>query len=125
MGTERGRIDARFERLLEQEKIAFLMAGKPLVASRQQGVYVIRDLRETVLHVGRTLRSENGLYQRLYDHLYGRSSFVFAYFGGDGAKLRGTHTYQVLPEANARMRALLEAHSISQLCPKHLGTGEE
>jgi hypothetical protein len=125
MGRERSQIDARFKQLLKQAQIAFPAARESLVAPVGQGVYVIRDSRGTVLHVGRTLRRKGGLYSRLYDHLYGKSSFVFQYpkFQGDGSKLRVTHTYQTLSEPNDRMRVLLEAHAVSQLCPKHLGTG--
>ena len=123
MGRERSQIAARFKQLLKQDKIAFPAARESMVAPAGQGVYVIRDRREKVLHVGRTLRGKGGLHQRLYDHIYGRSSFVYQHLDGHGAKLRGTCTYQVLAEPNERLRALLEAHAISQLCPAHLGTG--
>ena len=79
---------------------------------------------KTVLHVGRTLRGEGGLRQRLNNHLHGRSSFTKKFYKGRGRNLRSGHTYQFLVVEDARRRALLEAYAIGRLCPKHLGLGE-
>jgi hypothetical protein len=125
MKHEHSQVAARFKMLMKQEQIVFPAARESPAAPKGQGVYVIRDQRKMVLHVGRTLRGKRGLHQRLYDHLCGRSSFVFKHFRGDGAKLRGVCTYQFLVEPNDRVRGLLEAHAISHLCPMHFGTGNK
>ena len=94
------------------------------MAPPEPGVYVIRK-SDAVLHVGRTLRGKNGLYQRLKNHLHGSSSFTHEYLKGKEVVLRdGKHTYQFLVVKNTRTRALLEAYAIGVLCPKHIGLGE-
>lgn len=113
-----------YSRLLAAEPIAFPLAGEGLEAPSAHGVYVIRSPRGTVLHVGRTVRGRHGLRQRLNNHLHGASSFAKQHFQGKGSKLRGTHTFAFVKISNARMRALLEAYAVGNLCPRHLGLGE-
>lgn len=88
-----------------------------------QGVYIIRRNNNLVLHVGRTLRGKNGLWQRLTNHLHGSSSFTKTYFKGKGDKLRGRCTYQFLEVPDEKKRAYVEGLAIGTLCPKHIGTG--
>jgi hypothetical protein len=113
-----------FEKLCTQPERLFPQKRRPLDVPSKHGVYIIRK-GETVLHIGRTLRGKNGLYQRLKNHLHGSSSFTAEYLKGKGATLRdGQHTYQFLELEDSRKRALLEAYAIGTLCPKHLGLGE-
>ncbi len=87
-------------------------------------MYIIRK-GETVLHVGRTLRGQDGLHQRLKNHLHGSSSFTREYLKGKGATLRESgYVYQFLELEDSRKRALLEAYAIGTLCPEHLGLGQ-
>lgn len=113
-----------FEKLCNQPRRFFPQQRQRLDAPSKQGVYIIRK-EEAVLHVGRTLRGKNGLYQRLTNHLHGSSSFTNEYLKGVGTILRkGKYTYQYLELADSRKRALLEAYAIGTLCPEHIGLGE-
>jgi hypothetical protein len=69
------------------------------------------------------VRGHNGLRQRLQNHLQGQSSFVRAHFRGNGGRLRGKCTFQVLVVPRDRPRALLEYAATVWHCPKHLGLG--
>jgi len=121
---EREEIETLFERLNEQKEYPFPKAGVPLVVSDKPGVYVIRDEARKVVHVGRTVRGRGGLKQRLNNHLRGQSSFVKdSHLNGDGSRLRGVYTFQVLSVDDSRQRALLECLAIARLCPEHLGLG--
>jgi len=118
-----------FSKLVKQEKNEFPQKRQQLKAPKEHGVYVIRK-EETVLHVGRTLRGKNGIYQRLKNHLGGASSFTKQYLEGNGATLRTNgYTYQCLvikdrkDQKGLRKRALLEAYAVGTLSPKHLGLG--
>lgn len=96
---------------------------KPEV-KKKQGVYVIYNSKDRVVHVGRTYRGREGLFQRLRDHLHGSSSFTNRYLNGDGDKLRKGYTFRYLVVSSARKRALLEAYATAYLCPLHLGLGK-
>jgi len=121
--TESSRVQKLLGDLRGQKPVPFPQRRGTLEAPTEQGVYVIR-WRETVLHVGRTPRAENGLRQRLKDHLYGKSSFTKKYLAGNGARLRRKgYTYQYLVVRRCRWRALLEAYAVGMLCPKHIGLG--
>jgi hypothetical protein len=87
------------------------------------GVYLIYDRKGQIVHVGQTPRGKAGIRQRLFNHLYGQSSFTEHYLKGDGARLRKGYAFRCLVVRDARLRALLEAHAIGQLCPAHIGTG--
>ncbi len=123
MESEKERVKKNFQALIEQQKYQFPRIRETLEAPLEPGVYIIRK-NENVLHVGRTLRGKNGLYQRLKNHLHGSSSFTNKYFNGNGAMLRKGYTYQYMVIKNPRLRALLEAYAIGVLCPKHIGLGE-
>lgn len=124
MNSESQHIQDLLARLLAQPRRPFPLQRQPLEAPSAPGVYVIRQ-GNIVLHVGRTLRGDGGLRRRLMSHLHGMSSFTRQYLNGHGASLRETgYSYQYLELADPRTRALLEAHAIGTLCPKHLGLGE-
>jgi len=119
--TERENIKNLLSQLNSRLKLPFPPRRQRIDAPRTPGVYVIRNSKGEVLHVGRTLRGKNGLFQRLNDHLRGRSSFVRAQFKGDGDRLREGYTFQYLEVDDDRTRALLEHCAICLYCPKHLG----
>ena len=101
----------------------FPKARGSLKASKNQGVYVIRNPRSRVVHVGRTVRGKAGLHQRLCNHLAAQSSFVQKSLQGKGSKLREGFTYQYIEVSNDRKRALLEHAATAWHCPQHLGVG--
>jgi hypothetical protein len=112
----------QFRLLLRQNKHRFPKLRQTLNSPTEQGVYIIRK-DDTVLHVGRTLRGEKGLQQRLKNHLTGASSFTKQYLKGNGAELRKGYNYQFLIIEDNRLRALVEAYAIGMLCPMHIGLG--
>lgn len=124
MPPELSDVRALYRRLLAAKQIAFPIARERLKAPSAHGVYLIRSPRGTVLHVGRTVRGKHGLRQRLTNHIHGASSFTKQHLQGKGAKLRGTHTFSFVQVSDARLRALLEAYAVGNLCPKHIGLGE-
>ncbi|MHC8508696.1 MAG: GIY-YIG nuclease family protein [Rhodospirillales bacterium] len=103
----------------------FPVKHKTLDVPKEHGVYVIRDKNGAVLHVGRTLRGEGGLHQRLRSHLCGHSSFMGNYEKIDPDKLRKKCRFRYVTVRCPRKRALLEAYTTGHLCPKYIGTGEE
>lgn len=115
-------IKALFKQLQKQKKFPFPAVGNIPDVPETQGVYVIRDSAQRVVHVGRTLRGCAGLRQRLNDHLQGRSSFVRNYLI-DRTLLRNGYTFQYLPVQDNRQRALLENLTTAWHCPAHLGLG--
>ena len=121
--TERHEITRLFRQLCRAPNRPFPKARAKLEAPDTHGVYVIRDPAKRVVHVGRTPRGYKGLNQRLYNHLYGSSSFTYKYLKGDGSELRAGYTFQCLEVRDARKRALLEAYATGWLCPMHLGLG--
>lgn len=124
VNKESREIEELFKKLCNQPIYPFPSQHQKLDAPPKHGVYVIRR-GEIVLHVGRTLRGKNGLYQRLSNHLHGASSFTIKFLNGDGSILRnGKFTHQYLELENPRKRALLEAYAIGMLCPTHIGLGE-
>jgi hypothetical protein len=121
---ELARIKTLYRRLLWRKPLRFPNAGEHLSVTDKHGVYIIYGPRKQVLHVGRTLRGRKGLRQRLNNHLHGSSSFTARYLRGKGSKLRGSHSFAFVEISNARTRALVEAFAVGNLCPKHLGLGE-
>lgn len=109
--------------MLRENAQLFPKSGERLTASTKQGVYIIANGKNTILHVGKTARAKGGIRQRLNNHLHGQSSFTIKYLTGNGSKLRGVCKYKYIEVPNPRLRALLEAYAISNLCPKHLGLG--
>lgn len=120
---ERQRIRKLFAMLDAQPMVRFPIARDRLDAPDAHGVYVIRDAKRQVVHVGRTLRGRAGLRQRLRNHLAAQSSFVLVHLRGDGKKLRDGFTFQYLEVPNDRDRALLEHYATAWHCPIHLGVG--
>jgi hypothetical protein len=122
--SERLEIEKFFAKLRKQPMRQFPKTHQRLDAPRKHGVYVIRK-KTVILHVGRTLRGKDGLYQRLKNHMHGLSSFARKYLKGDGGILRKPqYTYQYHIVEDKRIRALLEAYAIGKLCPRHIGLGE-
>ncbi len=89
----------------------------------RQGVYVILDVKGTVLHVGKTSRAKKGLRQRLSNHLRGQSSFAKKFLKQNGKELREGYVFKYVVVDDPKLRTLLEAYAIGCLCPEHLGTG--
>jgi hypothetical protein len=112
-----------FRDLIAVKKVPFPPARRSLAATSERGVYIIRDPSGAVVHVGRTPRAKDGIRQRLKGHLAGRSSFVKQHLARKPATLRGGFTFQALPVADRRLRALLEAYATGLLCPRHIGLG--
>jgi excinuclease UvrABC nuclease subunit len=123
METEAARVRQLFDRLLGAPMLAFPRNRGPIDAPPKQGVYIIYDSDEKVLHVGRTLRAREGLRDRLRAHLRGRSSFVVSFLKGERHLLRDGHSFRYLEWDNDRDRALLEAYATGSLCPAHIGLG--
>ena len=124
MNSECQEVKTLFDELYAQPKRSFPQNRQPLDAPAKHGVYIIYR-KETVLHVGRTLRGRDGIHQRLKNHLHGSSSFTNEYLKGKRATLRGDgYTYQYLELEDPRKRALLEAYAVGALCPEHIGLGE-
>ena len=111
-----------FDKLMSSSAYEFPEKGKIHVSSKQ-GVYVIFDPYDMVLHVGRTKKVNEGLNRRLYNHLTNGSSFSKQYLNKNGKVLRDGYKFKFLEEEDARTRALLEALTSGLLCPKHFGTG--
>lgn len=116
-------IKAKLNHLLRSPLLRFPVVGERLTIPHLQGVYVIYDPKGRVAHVGRTVRGKRGLHQRINNHLHGRSSFVIKALNGKGAQLRQGFKFRFIAIENGRLRALLEAFAIGQLCPDHLGDG--
>ena len=123
--TESKIIEHELSALLKAPLIPFPQVREPLKAPTEQGVYIIYNPKGQVVHVGRSVRGRNGLYQRLTDHLKGSSSFTNQFLNGDGSKLRSGYKYKYLRIDDPRKRALLEGLATGKLCPKHLGLGDK
>ncbi len=122
---ETGAVIRRFKELVSAPALPFPKFGYELPAPKKHGVYIIYSPRGNVLHVGRTYRNPKGMWQRLRNHLQGKSSFVEKHFDKDGSKLRNGYSfgYVVVGQRRERFRALLEAYATGCLCPAHIGTG--
>jgi hypothetical protein len=116
-------IKAKLNQLLKSPLLRFPVSGDRLTVPYLQGVYIIYDPKGRVEHVGRTVRGRRGLHQRINNHLHGRSSFVIKALNGKGARLRLGFKFRFIAIENSRLRALIEAFAIGQLCPDHLGDG--
>lgn len=119
--NEAKRIQQLFADLDGQPTHAFPKPRKPLEATNDHGVYVLRNAKGLVVHVGRTYRGKAGLHQRLRNHLAAASSFTKAYLKRNGNALRKGYTYQYLAVPDDRERALLEYLATANHCPVHLG----
>jgi len=110
--------------LTNSSTLPFPKKGVKIDASNKQGVYIIYSPENEVLHVGTTKRAENGLNQRLDNHLSGSSSFKKNYLKVKNIDLRTGYQFKYIVVEDARKRAFLEALTIGLLCPAHIGTGE-
>lgn len=121
LSREQKTIRVLFTKLLRSPLQSFPEMRQPLKAPDKQGVYVIYDTRDRVVHVGRTPSGVGGIRQRLGNHLYNASSFSLIYLKGRGEKLRRGYKYRCLIVGDPKQRALLEAYAIGYLCPAHIG----
>ena len=116
-------VKTKFGQLVRSSMTKFPKADHSLDVPDNHGVYVIYDPKGRVAHIGRTVRGKRGLYQRLNNHLHGASSFTVKALDGKGGTLRSGYKFRFIEIENNRLRALLEAYTIGQLCPDHLGDG--
>lgn len=119
----RRRVRRLFKQLVAAPLHRFPEARSPLDAPKRQGVYVIVHARRGVVHVGRTTRGRNGLFQRLKNHLQARSSFVLLFARPKGLDLRRDCKFRYVTVENPRARAFLESLAVGELCPAHIGDG--
>lgn len=113
-----------YRKLLKAPRAPFPPRGNRLDAPSEHGVYVVFDPKQSVTHVGRTVRGDKGLRRRLANHLRGKSSFARLFLTAQGVDLRDGYTFSCLVVPESRHRALLEAYAVGRLCPLHLGLGE-
>ena len=111
------------QKVIRSESHSFPPHRQPLDAPTEHGVYIIYNAKDQVVHVGRSVSGQEGLHQRLTDHLQGASSFANKYLHGDGSKLRNGYKFKYLVIPHPRTRALVEALATGTLCPLHLGLG--
>lgn len=124
MTTELATVRLLYLRLRRAKRARFPGANQGVAAPGTHGVYVIYSPHGVPLHVGRTLRGQKGLLQRLRNHVQGKSSFVIRFLNGRGSRLRRRYTFAFIEVPNPRIRALLEAYAVGHLCPEHLGLGD-
>jgi hypothetical protein len=79
------KIKGYYKALVNSKRYQF---SKLKSVTKNLGVYVIYSKNGTVLHVGRSKKAKEGLYQRLTNHKNGQSSFVRIFFAGDKKKLK-------------------------------------
>ena len=113
-----------FQNLLDAELHTFPVKGKIKVTDKQ-GVYIIYDPDDIVLHVGNTPSGIKGLNQRLYNHITKNGVLYKKHLNPNNIEMRGTHKFRCLEVKDPRHRALLESYAIGSLCPVHFGTGEK
>jgi excinuclease UvrABC nuclease subunit len=123
--AERNHIESLLRKLDSRPQRAFPAPRGKLEAPSTHGVYLIRSAAGEVLHVGRTVSGRNGLFQRLRNHLSGKSSFVRSYLNGDASALRNGLSFQFIEVESDRERALLKHRAVAWYCPAHLGLGRE
>lgn len=120
---EAKKIEKLFIKLTKASRRKFEQGVKDV--PKHHGVYIIYDSRDRIVHVGRTLRAKEGLFQRMKDHLNTNSSFA-RNFLGDGKRLKQEgYKFSYIVVKKARTRALLESLAIGKLCPEYLATGEK
>jgi excinuclease UvrABC nuclease subunit len=110
--------------LIESDSLRFSSSQRVNV-SQNQGVYIIYDSLDRVLHVGTTKSAKKGLNQRLNNHRNGQSSFSKNYLKPNSISLDENYKFKFIVENDARKRILLEALTAGLLCPVYIGTGEK
>ena len=113
-----------FDELITSKKDNFPSDGRIKKLPKKQGVYLIHTPKGDVAHVGRTNGGNDGLLQRINNHISGKkghSSFTRNYLNGHPEKLRHGWHYQYIIVQNVYDRILLEAYATWKLHPKHLG----
>ena len=125
MKTKPQKIKSLLQELRSARLQTFPKKPSDLVAPKKQGVYVIYDPNDRVCHVGCTYRAQNGLYQRLRNHMQSQSSFSAARKIWNGKRLRGKYKFRCLPVASPRQRIFLEALAVGTLCPAHVGSHQK
>jgi len=123
MTPDQKAVRALYSELMRSTPQTFPVRGEKLHAPDRQGVYVIYDSRDNVVHVGRTPKAKRGIAQRLRNHMAAASSFTNMFLEGNGSKLRGKYTFRCIVVENPKHRAFLEAYAIGHLCPAHIGLG--
>ncbi len=123
MTREQQKVRAMLRALIRAPRNYFPTEGESLKVPDHQGVYVIYDRADRVVHVGNTIRGKRGLYQRLRNHLHGASSFTIKFLKSNPSKLRRGYSFRYLEVNAPRLRALVQAYAIGMLCPAHIGEG--
>jgi hypothetical protein len=123
MTAEQREVRELVARLRRARRIKFPKTGHALACPPRHGVYLIYNQRGRVAHVGRTLRAQNGLLNRLRNHLHGQSSFVELHLKKRYRRLRHGYSYAWIEVRSPRRRALVEALATGLICPRHIGTG--
>lgn len=123
MNKSQNKVKELFEKLLLAENRKFPLPKMALDATSERGVYIIYNPTGKVVHVGRTPRAKWGIYQRLKDHLSGKSSFTYNYLANNPNRLRRGFTFKYIEVKNVKIMAYLEAYAIGNLCPEHIGVG--
>ncbi len=119
------KIKKLFDKLIQQPINYFPLPRTKWDMTNQHGVYVIYSPENKVLHVGKSSRGENGLRQRLYNHLHGASSFSQQYLSIRMVNLRERYYFKFILVSDAKDRAYLENLTSGMLCPEHIGTSEK
>ncbi|MCE7995311.1 MAG: hypothetical protein HEP71_25260 [Roseivirga sp.] len=118
------KIESLFQELVNSSMHCFPAKGRVRV-SEKQGVYIVYSKQNQVLHVGRTDGGENGLDQRLYNHIAGESVLRKNYLRPNGINLRQGGSFRFVNLEDYRGRVFLEALAIGKLCPAYIGKGRE
>ena len=111
-------------KLLKELTHKFPMKGVKLDITCKQGVYIIYNHKNIVMHVGKTNSAKGGLNQRMNDHLGKNSSFTKNYLKPNKVDVRKGYYFRYLEIANSRERTFVEAITSGFLCPAYIGTGE-
>lgn len=122
---EQEKIQKLLKKLQKSKFHYFPQIRQTIDVTSKQGVYIIFNFNDEILHIGRTYRGSKGLKQRLKDHLYGSSSFMQNFTEVNTEKLRKTCKFKYIEVENLRERAFLESLAVGSLCPKYIGSNEK
>ena len=110
------KIEVLFKELTSEDKQSFSKPIEELDIPKKPGVYIIYDLNNEVVHVGRT--RTHTLTQRFTDHLRRKSSFT-RNSHHKPKKLKPGYLFQCLTVESPRIRGLLEHYAQGRLCPEY------